>query len=81
VAAELRQAGLNVNGYPEVAKLPKQLKFADRMGIRFVVIIGPDEAANGLVTIKDLKTHSQQTTPRLQAAETIQKMLATALPS
>jgi histidyl-tRNA synthetase len=81
VAAELRQAGLNVNGYPEVVKLPKQLKFADRMDIRFVVIIGPDEAANGLVTIKDLKAHSQQTAPRIQAAETIQKMLATALPS
>ena len=81
VAAELRQAGLNVNGYPEVAKLPKQLKFADRMGIRFVVIIGPDEAANGQVTIKDLKAHSQQTSPCNQAAETIQKMLATALPS
>ena len=81
VAADLRQAGLNVNCYPELVKLPKQLKFADRMGIRFVVIIGPDEAQNAQVTIKDLAARSQQTIDRAQAGEAIQKMLVTPLPS
>lgn len=81
VAANLRQAGLNVNCYPELVKLPKQLKFADRMGIRFVVIIGPDEALNGQVTIKDLAARSQQTIDRALAVEAIQKMLVTPLPS
>jgi len=63
LATRLRQAGINVNLYPEIAKLPKQFKFADRLGIRLAAIIGPDEAAQGLVTLKNLTNGSQQTLP------------------
>lgn len=76
LAGELRQAGLRVVCYPEPAKLPKQLKFADKMGIRFALIVGPDEAAQGLVTIKDLATRTQETTSQEKAAEKIAEMLA-----
>lgn len=76
LAGELRQAGLRVVCYPEPAKLPKQLKFADKMGIRFALIVGPDEAAQGLVTIKDLATRTQETTAQEKAAEKIAEMLA-----
>jgi histidyl-tRNA synthetase len=64
-----------------LVKLPKQLKFADRMGIRFVVIIGPDEALNRQVTIKDLATRTQHTLERALAGDAIQEMLATPLSS
>jgi histidyl-tRNA synthetase len=47
LAAELRKAGVKAMVYPETAKLQKQLKFADRKGIRYAVILGPDEDANG----------------------------------
>lgn len=43
------------------AKLDKQLKYADQKGIPFAIIIGPDEAAKNLVTVKNLLTKSQQT--------------------
>jgi len=76
LAAEIRAAGLNVTVYPEPAKLPKQFKFADRMGIRVAVVIGPDEAAAGLVTLKDLKTGQQQTVSRAQAAQSIRSILS-----
>ena len=66
-AAELRSAGLKVACYPEVAKLPKQFKYADRMKISTVVVIGPDEAANNQVTIKDLTTGNQQTVSKRDA--------------
>ncbi|MPM96980.1 Histidine--tRNA ligase [bioreactor metagenome] len=72
----LRAAGLKAIGYPEVAKLPKQLKFADRMGIRFAVVIGPDEAAEGKVTVKDLSAHTQQTVAKGEAAAILQQFLA-----
>lgn len=72
----LRAAGLKAIGYPEVAKLPKQLKFADRMGIRFAVVIGPDEAAEGKVTVKDLSAHTQQTVAKAEAAAILQQFLA-----
>ncbi|OIO86661.1 MAG: histidine--tRNA ligase [Anaerolineae bacterium CG2_30_57_67] len=78
VAAELRAAGLNVIVSPEPAKLPKQFKFADRMGIRVAVVLGPDEAASGQVTLKNLKNGTQQTVSRSQAPKEISEILASA---
>jgi histidyl-tRNA synthetase len=66
-AAELRKAGIKVACYPEAARLPKQFKYADRMKISNVVVIGPDEAANDQVTIKDLASGEQQTVGRKEA--------------
>lgn len=43
------------------AKLDKQLKYADQKGIPYVVIIGPEEAEKGLVTIKNLSSKQQKT--------------------
>ena len=63
----MRQAGIKAASYPEVAKLPKQFKYADRMKISTVVVIGPDEAAKGQVTIKDLASGQQQTVGRKEA--------------
>jgi histidyl-tRNA synthetase len=68
-AAEMRYAGLKVACYPEVTKLPRQFKYADRMGISIVTVIGPDEAAADQVTIKDLSTGKQQTVPRKNAIQ------------
>ncbi len=76
LAGALRKAGLRVVCYPEPAKLPRQLKFADKMGIRFALIVGPDEAAQGQVTIKDLANRTQETTAQEKAAEKIAEMLA-----
>jgi histidyl-tRNA synthetase len=75
VTAELRQAGMNVICSTEVSKLPKQFKFADRIGVNVVVVIGPDEAANNQVTIKDLVNSTQQTIPRPMATSEIKKLL------
>ena len=35
IAVKLRGAGINTICYPEVSKLPKQFKFADRIGIKY----------------------------------------------
>jgi histidyl-tRNA synthetase len=75
LASELRQAGLRVIVYPEAVKLPKQLKFADRMGITAVVIEGPDEQASGQVTVKNLLNRTQVTLQRKDAVQEISKIL------
>jgi len=75
LAAQLRQAGLKVACYPEPARLTKQFKYADRMGMRVVLTLGPDEQATGVVNIKDLVTQSQQTVAQANAADVIRKML------
>ena len=76
VASELRQAGLKVACYPEAVKLERQVKYADKKGMRCVVIIGPDEEANGQVTLKDLSGRSQLIVARADAATAINKILA-----
>jgi histidyl-tRNA synthetase len=75
VASELRQAGLKVICNTDATKLPKQFKFADRIGVGVVVVIGPDEATNNQVTLKDLTNGTQKTILRPLAASEIIKLL------
>ncbi|MEX1068628.1 MAG: histidine--tRNA ligase [Patescibacteria group bacterium] len=46
------------------AKLEKQLKYADRKGVRYALILGPEEAKTGRVTVKDLQKGTQNTFPQ-----------------
>lgn len=76
LASELRQAGIQVSCYPEIAKLPKQFKYADRIGIRLALVVGPDEESLGQVTIKDLQQGTQQTISRSDSIKIIKAMLS-----
>ncbi len=76
LGADLRRQGVNAICYPEPVKLSKQFKFADRMRTRLAIVLGPDEAAKGLVTIKDLVQGTQQTAERGKAARAVKDMLA-----
>ncbi|MFZ5885205.1 MAG: histidine--tRNA ligase [Chloroflexota bacterium] len=75
LGAELRNAGLKVMVFPEPAKLPKQFKFADKMKMKVVVTIGPDEAEKGLVAVKNLSNGEQVIVRREAAADAIQNIL------
>jgi histidyl-tRNA synthetase len=75
LAAELRAAGLNVTTYPEAAKLPKQFKFGDRMGMQVMLVIGPDEAAAGQITVKNLASGQQETVARAEVEKVVRKIL------
>ncbi|WP_149193351.1 histidine--tRNA ligase [Luteimonas suaedae] len=59
LSQRLRAAGLNVETQLEPRKLAKQLQYADRAGIRFVVIRGEDEATRDAVAVKDLRRGEQ----------------------
>ncbi len=76
LAGDLRQAGLKVVVNPEVVKLQKQLKYADRIGVRYVIIAGPDERAAGQVTVKDLASRSQEAVDRAKIVEVMREKLA-----
>jgi histidyl-tRNA synthetase len=76
LAAELRRDGINVTCYVQPDKLARQFKYADRIGARVVTILGPEELAQGVVAVKDLRTGQQQTVARVQVAVAIQQMLA-----
>ena len=75
-AARLRAAGFRVVAYPGAEKLAKQLKYADRLGARAALVIGPDEIARGEVVVKDLLARSQQVVPAAELEKQIAAMLA-----
>lgn len=76
MAATLRQAGIKVACYPEPIKIGKQFKYADRMGMKVAIIIGPDEQAKNLAAVKDLRTGNQETVAFEETAKTVRQMLA-----
>lgn len=60
----LRDNGINAEEYLDPsAKLEKQMKYADKKQIPWVIIIGPEEAANKTVVLKNLKAGTQETIP------------------
>jgi len=67
LATEFRATKLPVEWYPAPDKLAKQLKYANRVGARVAVILGPDELAAGTVTVRNLISGEQQTVSREQA--------------
>jgi histidyl-tRNA synthetase len=75
LAAQLRAAGFKVTCYPEAAKLPKQFKFADRMGMRAVLVLGPDEVAQGKATLKDLASGTQVVLERAAVPAALKQVL------
>ena len=75
LANELRRAGLNVVCYPEAAKLPKQFKYADRIGARATLVIGPDEVEKGQVVVKNLSSGEQAAVTREGLVDTVRKVL------
>ena len=61
VVTGLRTAGIAAEVYPDVAKLKKQLEYANKKAIAFAIIIGETEMKTGQLTLKDLRTGIQET--------------------
>ena len=59
-AAELRDRGLNVEVYLGEGKLGKKFSYADKLGIRYVAVIGTDEMESGLINVKDMTSGEQK---------------------
>lgn len=60
LATQLREKGMNVDFYPSGEKLDKQLKYADKKGIPFVVIAGEEEMKKKSAMLKNLRTKEQK---------------------
>ena len=58
--------------YPEPAKMKKQMEYANRRSIPYVVIIGSNELQNGQATVKNMRTGEQSAV----AFDAIRDMLA-----
>ena len=76
-ASQLRQAGVRAQLYTEQKKFKQKMSYADKTGIPYVVFLGEDEIARGVVSVKDMASGQQQTLPQEQAIALIQSGIAT----
>jgi len=61
VSTNLRANGIPTELFPdESKKLDKQLKYADKKGVKWLVVVGPDEVENNSVILKNLVTGQQE---------------------
>jgi histidyl-tRNA synthetase len=68
IAHELRELGLRTDRASGGRAMKKQLAAADRSGARYVVILAPNEMAQGNVAVKNLRTGEQVEMPRDEVA-------------
>jgi len=61
LASKFRSEGINTEVYTENEKIGKQLKYASKAVIPFVVLIGEDEVKIGKMSLKTMSTGKQKT--------------------
>ena len=65
----LRANGISAELYPDAIKLKKQITYANKRNIPYVVLVGEEEFSNNYFTLKNMITGSQETVdfPTLQS--------------
>lgn len=58
---ELRNRNIRSEVYPDASKMKKQMQYADKKAVKFVVIIGEEELNSGKVTLKNMQSGEQST--------------------
>jgi len=73
----LRANGINAEITLTEEKIDKQLKYANKKQIPFVVLVGPDEVVSQKVTLKEMKTGNQQTKSVQESIQIIRSYVRT----
>lgn len=60
ILKKIRAEGIKAELYPQSSKLDKQLKYANKKQIPFVVLIGSEEIKNQVFTLKNMQAGSQE---------------------
>lgn len=77
IAAELRADGVGAEVYPDAIQVGKQLGYGSTRGHLMAIIVGPEEAANGTFTIRDLTSrHEQKDMRRSVLVDTVKSVLS-----
>ena len=63
LATRLRGAGIRTQLYTEQKKFKAKMNYADKLGVPYVVFLGDDEIAAGLVACKDMTSGEQTKLP------------------
>jgi histidyl-tRNA synthetase len=71
----LRQAGIRAEADYQGRSLKSQFKQADKLHALLAVVLGPDEVAAGMATIRDMSTHEQVQVPMAELADAVVRAL------
>ena len=75
LTAELRDAGIGADRAFDGRSMKSQFKSADHSGARLALVVGEREAADGTVTLQDLRTRIQEVVPQSEVVEHVRKRL------
>ena len=67
----LRAAGLRADMDHQGRSLKAQFKYADKLGALYMAILGDDEAAKGVIKLRDMRTKEEWEAPQAEAAQAI----------
>ena len=59
---KLRENGISSELFPTQSKMKKQMNYADKKGVEFVVMVGEDEINSSTISVKDMRSGAQQET-------------------
>ncbi len=76
IAETLRSHGIRVQLYGEQKKFKQKMSYADKIGVPYAVLLGEDEIAQGVCSVKDMRTGEQVALSPEEAAAHIQAGLA-----
>ncbi|MBR0445711.1 MAG: histidine--tRNA ligase [Oscillospiraceae bacterium] len=76
LAQSLRSAGVRVQLYAEKKKFKQKMSYADKLAVPYAVLLGEDEIAEGVCSVKNMTTGEQIKLPADQAAQHILSGLA-----
>ncbi|OLD01703.1 histidine--tRNA ligase [archaeon 13_1_20CM_2_54_9] len=73
IVERLREAGIRTDYDLKQRTLQKQLEYANAVGARVTVIVGPRELEEGKVRLRDMKSGKERDVPQSLVAEEVQK--------
>ena len=76
LAEKLRSAGLRVQLYGEQKKFKQKMAYANKLEVPFAVLLGEDEIAEGVCSVKNMATGEQVKLTPADAAAYIKNALA-----
>ena len=71
----LRDAGVKAEFDHVGRSFKAQFKYADKLGARFVAILGDDEVKTGVIKLKNMETGEEAATPLAEFVETVKAIL------
>ena len=75
IASTLRENGIKVQVDFENKKIAKKFKYADKLNVKYVIVMGEDEIKNNVVTLKNMVTGEQNTTTLENSVKIFQNSL------